>query len=368
MSLVERWFVGDSQTGQVLADLRPESGQWSRGIAQTSINVTVPAGRAARALADQLRPWKHMLGCDINGSIMACGPITSLRWNDSGLVVDASGPEAYLGRREVINPQVKNHGWEMYDHAQREPAFWAATSMGMDGQGGHAWDAILGWFVKQALNWPGSLNIRGWISDAAGAHGMWIDGIDHRAVAEILNDVQGEFGGIEWDVAPLWSGDTVLWDFVCGLPLLTRDRTDAWSQATIRGLDVVLDGSEQVTHQHVTGRAEDGTPISVTAVKAGFNPAVDVMLERTDSGRTTEDDRARLQRWAQELLRQDANPWLDVSLTVPVGTVHLWDVGDYGLITHESAPWIDGRSLRVLQRSGSVGADRVSVRCAEVQS
>ena len=69
--MVERWFVGDFVTGAPLADLRLDSGRWTRGIADTGLDATLPWGAAARAIADAVRPWSHYLACDRDGVIMA---------------------------------------------------------------------------------------------------------------------------------------------------------------------------------------------------------------------------------------------------------------------------------------------------------
>ena len=359
--MVERWFVGDFVTGAPLADLRLNSGRWKRGIADTGLDATLPWGAAARAIADAVRPWSHYLACDRDGVIMAAGPIMSIEYRHGRrqLSLRAAGAEAYFSRREINNPQVVGKGWEMYDHAQRKPAFWAATSMGMDGQGGHTWEGILGWFVKQAMNWPQSANIQGWNSDADGEHGMWIDGIDHRTIREVLDDVQRENGGIEWDVDSVWSAGNVLWDFNVGDPLLTTSRSPSWSDANVVDLTATLDGRDVTTHQHVTGRAEDGTPISVTSAASSYA----IMLEDADMSRTTESDRARLQRWANEGRALKARPTLNVPLTVRASDAHLWNVGDYGTLTLPDAPWVDGKQLRVISRSGAYGSDLIDVTC-----
>ena len=363
----ERWLIVDFRTGKTLGEVRPSSGEWSHAMASSSLRCSIPDGGD---LLGQVQPWRHALAVEFGGSqIMAGGPIIADEWDADSRSVElvARGAEAYADRRMVLPPRVATqYGWDLYDEALQTPAHWARTIVGLAGGDPRTLPAVVAWVMTQAMAWPDSPAIRGVDNFDPGDRTLWVEGIDLRTVRSVIDDVTRETGA-EWDLVPEWRDGRVQWQILVGEPHVSGHRYPAWSDRTISGLTIVRDGSQMVTHQHVTGGGDAGVPMSATEVAAG-----PIMLESVDSSRRTESSQQRLHEWAHTLLMTDRRPWLQIAFNAPPEDAHLWSVGDTGYLTVPDAPHLprlaDGATtVRVAQVSGRVGGDQIRVQCHPLQ-
>lgn len=365
--VVERWWVGDFITGNIIAEADPAAGSNIThdlgGVPSLTLNLAWDTVAVSGiALDKKVQPWRTYVACAVLAATPAddyivAGPVTTDSYSDGIWTLSAKGAEQYLSRVEVVPQAAADHAWQLYDETAKAAASWAVTLIT-----GVSWRGLVNRIIGKELAWPNSPNSILLEPIEAGVVEYRCEAIEHRTVLDELVEISDLDGTCEWDLKAVWHGDrtgNVQWQVRTATRLAAPEFLSLHESA-VNNLKVHRDGDEQVSVVHFQGgRTED-----VVRDGTGLVADAPLFLQSTVGGHTSTSSQGYLTLMAGRYAKQNSTPVLVVSFDVDVAKLPYLRPGNWVRLVAPSYPHLTSDvRLRVLGIRHAAGSATVQVSC-----
>lgn len=347
-----RWFLADTRTGRIIADIQPLSGSLDRKLnSPETITATVDMwdpDTVALNLAVTAKEGRVCLGVAVDGVILGCGPIWGQSYDrpKGTLKLTARGLWSYFDHRYVLPIAAATLPVTQFtipdggSEGKTKPNPTVGTYLV-----GFEYGTIAKRWVQQCQTWTGGNVPVVFEDDRTGSRERNMDGAQFKNVGTVMKQLTEVENGPDLVFLARYTGDGlgVEWFLKTGTdtdPLIHSTSVHLWDmsvpESPISDFQVDRDASELAGTAWFTGGRSTDTVLVARSIDTTLTDAGFPLFEQLDSSHSSVEIQSTLDDYAKEATRFGRSSWDEWSFTVEANSIprltEYWE-GDFCDIT-----------------------------------